>query len=185
MDLTTIETDLLATVRNYLNITWIDEATDNNLIGYIRRGMARLQEVAGVSLDFSIESSARSLLLDYCRYANSQALEMFEKNFSSELLELNLSNQFENIEELYVISAPGTMGSTVIVSVSPTLEDDNSYFYKTGSNLSLPKYLSICDAVRGFTAWDGKSEITKDTGIMIIEVDSNYKALKAGIVNVG
>ncbi|WP_291636576.1 hypothetical protein, partial [Clostridium sp.] len=74
---------LLEAIRAYLHITWVDELTDSNLTGMIKRGMARLQVIAGVPLEFIIEDDARSLLFDYVRYANSQALEMFEKNFAS------------------------------------------------------------------------------------------------------
>jgi hypothetical protein len=85
--------DLLQDVKDYLHITWDDEKTDKNIKGFIQRGMARLQTIAGVPLDFTKEDNPKTLLLDYCRYANSQALEMFEINFSSELLELNIRGQ--------------------------------------------------------------------------------------------
>lgn len=88
---------LLTDVKTYLHITWQDENTDNNLTGIIKRGMARLQEIAGVSLDFTVEDLPRSLLFDYCRYANSHALEMFEKNFASELMSLHIKAQVESM----------------------------------------------------------------------------------------
>lgn len=84
---------LLQDVRDYLHITWQDEKTDKNLTGMIQRGMKRLEKIAGASLDFKAEESPRELLLDYCRYANSQALEMFEKNFQSELMSLHIEYQ--------------------------------------------------------------------------------------------
>ncbi|QNU66921.1 hypothetical protein EHE19_019185 [Ruminiclostridium herbifermentans] len=87
---------LLNDVKTYLHITWQDAETDKNITGIIKRGMARLQTIAGVPLDFSVEDLPRSLLFDYCRYANSHALEMFEKNFSSELLSLHINNQVES-----------------------------------------------------------------------------------------
>jgi len=83
---------LLEEVKSYLHITWIDDITDNNLNGFISRGKARLQKIAGVSLDFDAEDMPKVLLLDYCRYANSQALEMFEKNFASELMSLHIQS---------------------------------------------------------------------------------------------
>lgn len=86
-------TDLLSDVRSYLRITWQDSEVDKNLLGMISRGMARLQEIAGVSLDFTKEELPKTLLLDYCRYANSHALEMFEENFASELLSLHIKGQ--------------------------------------------------------------------------------------------
>lgn len=89
---------LLQDVKDYLHISWNDEKTDKNLTGIIKRGMARLKNVAGVStLDFKEEDLPRSLLFDYCRYANSQALEMFENNFQGELLSLHLMCQAQII----------------------------------------------------------------------------------------
>lgn len=89
---------LLEDVKGYLNITWEDERTDKNITGMIKRGMTYLQKVAGVSsLDFTEEDSPRALLFDYVRYANSQALEMFEINFQSELLSLNLEYQAKEV----------------------------------------------------------------------------------------
>jgi len=83
---------LLEEVKSYLHITWTDDVTDNNLTGFISRGKARLQKIAGAPLDFDVEDLPKTLLLDYCRYANSQALEMFEKNFASELMSLHIES---------------------------------------------------------------------------------------------
>ena len=91
---------LLGDIKAYLHITWEDINTEINLTGMINRGMARLQTIAGVPLDFTIEDDARSLLFDYVRYANSQALEMWEKNFASELMALHLNSQVNAIEDV-------------------------------------------------------------------------------------
>lgn len=92
--------ELLKDIKDYLNITWEDERTDKNITGMIKRGMTYLQKVAGVSsLDFTEEDSPRALLFDYVRYANSQALEMFETNFQSELLSLNLEYQTKEVAQ--------------------------------------------------------------------------------------
>ncbi|WP_291634551.1 hypothetical protein [Clostridium sp.] len=93
---------LLEAIKAYLHITWEDINTEINLTGMINRGMARLQTIAGVSLDFTTESDARALLFDYVRYANSQALEMFEKNFASELMALHINSQV-NLEPDVVV----------------------------------------------------------------------------------
>ena len=58
---------------------------------YIANGKSRLEKIAGCPLDFSV-GLPQSLLLDYCRYADSQALEVYEKNFSGELLSLSLES---------------------------------------------------------------------------------------------
>lgn len=94
---------LLVDVKSYLHITWVDTSTDSNITGFINRGMARLQTIAGVPLDFSLEDLPRTLLFDYCRYANSQALEMFEKNFTSELMSLHIQSQVDAMVDAVVI----------------------------------------------------------------------------------
>ena len=90
--------NLLSDVKNYLKITWSDEITDKNLTGMIKRGIAHLNHIAGVSLNFIEDDIPKSLLLDYVRYANSQALEVFDTNFQSELISLHYSKQAELIQ---------------------------------------------------------------------------------------
>lgn len=98
--------DILEMVREYLHYDTDEskesaEKTDKRLQGMIDRGIQRLQTIAGAELDFSVPSLHQSLLLDYCRYADSQALEVFEKNFADELLSLHFENQVkvENNED--------------------------------------------------------------------------------------
>lgn len=93
-----IADELLVDVKRYLHINWQDADTDTNLTGMIKRGMARLQDIAGAPLDFAVEDQPRALLLDYCRYANSHALEVFERNFQSELLTLHFSSRVAAME---------------------------------------------------------------------------------------
>lgn len=89
---------LLNDIKAYLKITWQDDNTDKNLTGMINRGMKRLNKTAGASLDFTVEDLPRELLFDYCRYANSHALEMWEKNFQSELISLHIEYQVAAME---------------------------------------------------------------------------------------
>lgn len=91
-----LASSLLPEVKQYLRITWNND--DTMLSGVIERGAARLQMIAGVSLDFAEEALPKSLLLDYCRYANSQALEVFEANFQSELNALYLMGRLKEID---------------------------------------------------------------------------------------
>lgn len=89
--------ELLKDIKSYLHITWEDENIDKNLTGFINRGKARLQDIAGVPLDFQKDDLPKTLLFDYCRYANSQALEMFEKNFAMELMSLHIQGQISSM----------------------------------------------------------------------------------------
>ena len=84
---------LLADVKNYLDITWEDETGDLKLSGIIARGMKYIDNVAGAELDYSIEDKPRELLYDYCRYVRSNALEMFQQNYLHELLSLQISQE--------------------------------------------------------------------------------------------
>lgn len=84
---------LLDAVRNYLDITWSDDAGDEKLSGIVARGMKYLDGVAGESLDYMVEDKPRELLMDYCRYVRSNALDEFQQNYLPELL--TLQNQKE------------------------------------------------------------------------------------------
>lgn len=170
---------LLSAVKSYLNVTWQDEATDAKITGYISRGMARLQNIAGAPLDFITEGQPRALLLDYCRYANAQALEVFEKNFMSELLELNLCTQAPVIDGLTVILTASGGGTRA--AAAPTPAAGNSYMYRVGDALELPGRLDIC-APGDWSCWDGISDIPAERGqdVVIVEVNDGYKAERAG-----
>lgn len=81
---------LLAAVKNYLDITWDDPDGDTKLSGIIARGMRYLDKAAGAELDYTIEDKPRELLMDYCRYVRSNALDEFQQNYLHELLSLQI-----------------------------------------------------------------------------------------------
>lgn len=174
---------LLDTVKSYLRITWEDTATDALVTGYINRGMKRLQDIAGASsLDFTIEDLPRALLLDYCRYANSQALEVFEQNFQAELLELNLRAQAPVIGAL-VVTVTGSALGGVYLGASPALQDGNLYAYKIGTGLTVPQRMADC-VPPDFTVWNGFDAIPAASGqqILLVEVNDEFEAARAGVV---
>lgn len=87
---------LLEAVKNYLDITWDDPAGDMKLSGIISRGMKYLNSVSGVELDYTVEDKPRELLLDYCRYVRSNALDEFQNNYLHELLSLQISQEVKD-----------------------------------------------------------------------------------------
>lgn len=89
---------LLADVKNYLDVTWEDDAGDKKLSGIISRGIKYLNKVAGAELDYSVEDKSRELLFDYCRYARSNALDEFQTNYLHELLSLQISEEVKAYE---------------------------------------------------------------------------------------
>lgn len=86
---------LLDAVRNYLDITWEDSAGDLKLTGIISRGMKYLDKAAGTELDYTVEDKPRELLMDYCRYVRSNALNEFQANYLPELLTLQIQKEVE------------------------------------------------------------------------------------------
>lgn len=183
--MTDLPEGLLDAVKGYLHITWTDTATDAEITGYINRGMKRLQDIAGATLDFAAEDQPRALLMDYCRYARSQALEVFEKNFQSELLDLHYKNQAPIIDDLTVIAKLNSSGGYDI-TVAPGLDDGNSYFYQVGTGLVLPERLDVCPPGSTWAEWDGFSSVPATSGqqIMIVETNGDYEAERAGMVSV-
>jgi len=92
----TLDPIMLADVKNYLDITYDDVESDKKLTGIILRGQNRLKDISSNPLlSFEEGARARELLFDYCRYARSNALEMFELNFSRELIALRLTSLTE------------------------------------------------------------------------------------------
>jgi len=88
--------ELLNAVKNYLDITWTDDASDKKLVGIVLRGMKYLNKVAGAELDYSVEDKPRELLMDYCRYVWSNALDEFQANYQHELLSLQIEQEVKN-----------------------------------------------------------------------------------------
>lgn len=87
----------------------------------------------------------------------------------------------DGLDNLTVTSAASstTSGKTKL-TISPALTSGNSYKYKVADNAVLP---AAGQSVKGWTAWNGTDEITAATGkeICVVECDSAYRALKAGV----
>ncbi len=85
---------------------------------------------------------------------------------------------------LEVESVAGTTPGYTSISVTPGLTPGYSYKYKTGQDLTIPAMNATITT--GYTPWNGEDEIPATTGddILIVEVDVNSKAKKAGIAEV-
>lgn len=83
-----IPADLLNDVKNHLDITWDDEATDLKVRGFIASGMVYLDGKAGGGQDYQADGIARTLLMEYCRYLRDSALDVFENNYRSMILSM-------------------------------------------------------------------------------------------------
>ena len=85
---------------------------------------------------------------------------------------------------LTVTSAAGSASGKTAITVSETLGAGNNFKYKVGDDLVLPSVGDNCTT--GYTAWNGSDEITAATGktILIVEVDSDNKAVRVGSATV-
>jgi len=86
-----LQAELLDAVKNYLDITWVDESTDIKITGITERGIKYINRIAGSEMDYLVEDKPRELLLDYCVYARSKSLNEFQINYMHELLSLQIS----------------------------------------------------------------------------------------------
>lgn len=90
----------------------------------------------------------------------------------------------EGLGELTVASTEGTTTGKTAIAITPALTSGNSYKYKTAANPTIPEYNAVCST--GYTNWNGTDEITATAGqkIVVVEVDSDNKAKKAGTATV-
>ena len=82
----TVPAALLADVKNYLNITWDDVATDAKIFGLIASAAAYLDSKLGGQPDYEADGMPRTLLMEYVRYARDSALDVFETNYQALIL---------------------------------------------------------------------------------------------------
>lgn len=89
-----------------------------------------------------------------------------------------------SLGELTVTSVEGTTTGKTAITVEPEKAEGNSYKYKVAANPTAPAYDTVCTS--GYTAWNGTDEITATAGqkIVVVEVNNDNKAKKAGIATV-
>ena len=78
--------NLLADVKVRLGVTWNDEQTDARLAALIDEGIAYIDSKIGAAGDYQNPGYARTLLMEYVRYARDEALDVFESNYLPALL---------------------------------------------------------------------------------------------------
>lgn len=76
---------LLETVLNDLDITFEDEMLKKKIGRLIDSGAMYLEDKFGREIDFTEDKIALDLLISYCRYGRSNAIEQFEHDFKSNL----------------------------------------------------------------------------------------------------
>lgn len=91
---------LLDEVKNFLDITWDDEAADTKLTGQIRRGIAYITSKTGVDTSAfegeGVDYRAQELLFNYVLYDRSGAVDQFKKNYLSDIVGLRTKWEVKN-----------------------------------------------------------------------------------------
>ena len=78
--------ELLEDVKNAINITWKDEATDNKIRGLIAAATTYLDGKNGSPQNYDQDGLPRTLMMEFVRYARDSALDVFENNYQSLIL---------------------------------------------------------------------------------------------------
>ena len=92
-----VDAALLTDVKNHLDITWEDAATDKKVTEYIQSGMVRLNRLLGTGADYSAPGQPRTMLFEYVRYARDGAMDIFENNYQHLLMGM----QHERLVDVY------------------------------------------------------------------------------------
>lgn len=91
---------LLAEVKNYLDITWDDEAADRKLSGQIRRGIAYITSKTGVDTSVfegeGTDDRAQELLFNYVLYDRAGSVDQFKKNYLNDIVGLRMRWEVKN-----------------------------------------------------------------------------------------
>ena len=90
----------LSTVKDYLDITWQDEATDSKVTKILARAESVIAKYLGGEVDFTDETTEEAqLLLDCCRYIWNHAFEDFENNFGRQIYALRMERSVNAVED--------------------------------------------------------------------------------------
>ena len=116
MSVIEVSDDLLKEAKNFLDQTWDDEASDEKLIGSLRRGIAYITAKTGVEASvFSSDSGdgrAQNLLFNYLLYDRAGAVDTFVRNYTFEINSLRRRSQVaaKQAEEKEAADATETTG---------------------------------------------------------------------------
>lgn len=100
MSVIIVSEGLLDEVKNFLDITWDDEAADKKLTGQIRRGIAYITSKTGVDASAfdgeGVDYRAQELLFNYVLYDRAGSVDQFKKNYLSDIVGLHTRWEVEH-----------------------------------------------------------------------------------------
>lgn len=90
---------LLENILNEIDITFEDEALEKKISDILKRGKSYLSDKFGAEIDFEKDDMAMELLVSYCRYGRSNAIEQFQRDFKNDLTALALRGALLGMDE--------------------------------------------------------------------------------------
>ena len=94
-----LDLQLLVELKNHLQITWDDSATNKRLSTSIKNGKRFFNDLCEHEFTFEEGSTERELLMERCRYDWNNALDEFKTNFKSDLSKLIMDIAIMQYEE--------------------------------------------------------------------------------------
>lgn len=79
---------MLFELKNYIGIENNDR--DITLLLHLNASERYFRRICGDDFDFDADEAVKELLFERCRYADANALELFETNFRSDLIALRM-----------------------------------------------------------------------------------------------
>lgn len=103
MAATILPDGLLDEAKNYLDITWEDEAEDSKLAGQLRRGIDFIRAKTGVSPSAfagdAVDGRAQELLFNYVLYDRAGAVDQFKRNYRPDIVGLRIRWEVANASQ--------------------------------------------------------------------------------------
>jgi hypothetical protein len=91
--------NLLQDLKLKLNITWVEEETENRLNAILEDAKLALDFKLGAEVDYS-SGMERSLLLNYCMYEWNNCINEFDDNYFNNIMQLRQKYEVEQNENI-------------------------------------------------------------------------------------
>ena len=88
---------LASDIKNYLNITWDDQAENSKIINLVNSGISYINSKYGGTADYYSPGFPRTLIFEYVRYARDNALDVFEQNYTAMILAMQTEKAVSDI----------------------------------------------------------------------------------------
>ena len=87
--------ELMELILNELDLIHADSDMKKKIMRMVESGKAYLDDKFGAPINYNMDKQALELLISYCRYARSNAIEQFSHDFLSEITALGLRGAME------------------------------------------------------------------------------------------